>query len=111
MTGRTGGVGRRAWGGVGLAVAACCLVISPAGGQPEAQGDMGFAGAGPADQNDVMRVIHELTAMQRPDSGFVDLAGGEVKAGEILVGREPRGLHVIGDRPHFPLGQFGLQKL
>ena len=43
--------------------------------------------------------------------GFVDLAGREVEAGEILVGREARGLHVIGDGAHFAFCHLGLQEL
>jgi len=64
-----------------------------------------------ADQHDILGAIHELAAMQGPDSGLVDLAGGEVEAREVLVGREARGLHVIGDGPHLAFGQFGLEQL
>lgn len=40
--------------------------------------DMGLASARATDQNDVLRTVDELTAMQGPDGGLVDLAGGEV---------------------------------
>ena len=72
---------------------------------------MGLAGARATDQDHVLRPIHELTAMQCPDSGLIDLAGGEVEAREILVGWEARGLHVISDGAHLAFGQFGLQQL
>ena len=60
-------------------------------------GDVAFAGAGPADQNDVFRILYELTAMKLPDSGLVDVARCEVKAREVLVGWEARHLRVIGN--------------
>jgi hypothetical protein len=53
----------------------------------ERGGDMGLAGSRPTDQHDVLGLIHELAAVQGPDSGLVDLAGGEVEAGEILARR------------------------
>ena len=49
-------------------------------------GDMGFAGARAASQDHVLGSIQELTAMQGPDGGLVDLAGGKVKPREVLVG-------------------------
>jgi hypothetical protein len=42
--------------------------------------DMGLARSRAADEDHVLRAVHELTAMQGPDCGLVDLAGGEVKA-------------------------------
>ena len=77
----------------------------------EGRRDMGLAGARPADQNDVLGPIHELAAMQRPDGSLIDLTRREVEAREVLVGREPRGLHVIGNGADFALGQFGLEEL
>ena len=49
-------------------------------------GDMGLAGSRAADQNNILGTVHELASVQRPDSGLVDLAGGEVEAREVLVG-------------------------
>jgi hypothetical protein len=54
----------------------------------EGRCDMGIAGARTADQDHVLGTIHELAAVQGPDGGFVDLAGGKVEASEVLVGRE-----------------------
>lgn len=59
--------------------------------------DRALAAVRATDEDHVLRPVHELTAMQRPDCGLIDLTGRKVKAGEILVGREPCGLHVIGD--------------
>ena len=36
---------------------------------------------------------------------------GEVEAGEVLVGWEASSLHVAGNGPDLPLGDFGLQQL
>ena len=77
----------------------------------ERRGDMGLAGARPADQDDVVGAVHELAAVQLADQGLVDLAGGEVEAGQVLVGREARGLEVIGDGADLAFGDLGLQQL
>jgi hypothetical protein len=52
---------------------------------------MGLTGAGAADQLDVLGAIHEVTAMQLPHRGLVDLAGCEVEAGKVLVSGEAGG--------------------
>ena len=77
----------------------------------ERGGDVGLAGSGAADQHDIVGAIDELAAMQLADHGLVDLAGGEVEAGQILVGREPGGLDLVGDRPDLALGDLGLEQL
>jgi hypothetical protein len=46
----------------------------------EGGGDMCFSGSWATDQDHVLGAVHELTAVQGPDSGLVDLAGGEVEA-------------------------------
>ena len=73
--------------------------------------DMRFASARATDKHDVLRPIHELASVQLAHRGFVDLAGGEVEAGDVLVGREASGLHVIGDGADLALGHLGLQQL
>jgi hypothetical protein len=50
-------------------------------------GDMGLAGAGSADQHDVLSCVEEAALVQLAHRGPVDLAGGEIEADEILVGR------------------------
>ena len=49
--------------------------------------------------------------MQLANQGFVDLAAGKVKTRQILVGREPCGLDLLGDGADLPLGDLGLQQL
>ena len=73
--------------------------------------DMGFTGARAANQDDVLGAGHELTTVELPHHGFVDLAGSEVEAGQVLVSWEARGLHVIGDGADLALGQLGLEQL
>ena len=77
----------------------------------EGGSDIGFSGARAADQNDILRPIHERAAVQRPDGGLVDFAGGKVEAGEVLAGRKAGRLHVTGDGANLAFGQFGLQQL
>jgi hypothetical protein len=41
---------------------------------------MGLAGSRAANEDHVLGAVHELATVQRPDSGLVDLDGGEVEA-------------------------------
>ena len=65
---------------------------------PQSSGDVRLAGAGPANQDDVVSAVDKLAAMQLPNQSFVGLAGCEVEPGQVLVSREPGGLDLIGDR-------------
>ena len=56
----------------------------------EGRGDMGFARAWPANQDDVLGTVAELATMQLTNQSLVDLACGKIEAGQILVSREPR---------------------
>ena len=77
----------------------------------EGGGNMGFSSAGAADQDNVLRAVHELTAMKLPYSGLVDLTGREVEAGEVLVSWEAGRLHVIGNGPDLTFCDLSLQQL
>jgi hypothetical protein len=77
----------------------------------EGRRDMGLARARAADQDHVLSPVDELAAMQSPAGGFVDLAGGEVEARDVFIGREAGGLHVIGDGTDLAFGQLRLQQL
>jgi hypothetical protein len=72
---------------------------------------MGFPCARAADQNGVLCAVEELASMKLTHRRLVDLAGCEVEAGEILVGREACGLQMMGDGAHLALGQFSLEQL
>ena len=41
----------------------------------------------------------------------VDLAAGKIKTRQFFVGREPRGLELIGDGADFALGHLGFEQL
>ena len=56
----------------------------------EGGGGMGFARSGATNQHDVLCTIQQLAFVSLAHCGLVDLAGGEVEAGEILVGRKAR---------------------
>ncbi len=73
--------------------------------------DMCFSHARPADENDILGFVHELTPMQLAHGSFVDLAGGEVISGDVFVGREASCLHVIGDGADLALCHLGFQQL
>ena len=72
---------------------------------------MGLASTWAADQHHIVRAVDEGAAMQLLDCGLIDLAGGKVEAGQILVGREAGPLEVIGDGPDLPLGKLSLEQL
>jgi hypothetical protein len=59
-------------------------------------GEMRLACAGAADQDDIVSVFQELAAMQLTRERLVDLAAGEVEAGEIAIVREAGCLELIG---------------
>src|ERR1700677_379438 len=74
-------------------------------------GEMRLACAGAADQDDVVGVFQELAAMELTCERLVDLAAGEVEAGEIAIVLEAGGLEPIGRRSDLPVGRLGLQEL
>ncbi len=71
--------------------------------------DMCFSCARSADKDNILRSVHELASVQLAHRCFVDFAGGEVEAGEVLVGRKAGDLHVIGDGADLTLGHLGFQ--
>lgn len=77
----------------------------------ESRGDVGLAGTGTTDQDDVVRVVEELAATELAHERLIDLAAGEVEAGEVAIGREAGGLELVSGRAHLPLGSLGLQEL
>src|SRR4051812_14921519 len=59
-------------------------------------GEMGLSRTGPADQDDVVGVLQELATVKLAHQSLVDLATGEVEAGEIAVVRKTRRFELIG---------------
>src|SRR6202161_933915 len=74
-------------------------------------GEMRLACAGAADQDDVVGVFQELAAMELTCERLVDLAAGEVEAGEIAIVLEAGGLELIGRGSDLSVGRLGLQEL
>jgi len=70
--------------------------------------DVRFAGAGTADEDDVVCVVEELASVELANERLVDLAAGEVEAIEISVGREASSLKLVCGRSNFPFGRLGL---
>src|SRR5579863_2770628 len=60
------------------------------------RGEMRLARAGAADQDDIVGVFQKVAAMELTCERLVDLAAGEVEAGEIAIVRKASGLELIG---------------
>jgi len=60
------------------------------------RGEMRLARAGAADQYDIVGVFQKLATTELAYKRLVDLAAGEVEAGEIAIVREAGGLELIG---------------
>src|ERR1700728_2430346 len=58
-------------------------------------GEMRLPRAGAADQDDIMGVSQELAAVELTRERLVDLAAGEVEAGEIAIVREASRLELV----------------
>src|ERR1700743_421966 len=74
-------------------------------------GDVSLAGTGPTDQHNIVGGLDKVTAMKLPDQGFVDLAAGEVEAGQVAIGREACGLELICHGANLSLGSLRLEQL
>ena len=72
---------------------------------------MGLACARTADQDNVVGIVNELTAMQLSHERFVDLAARKIEAVEIAIGRKPGRLELISGRANFAFGSLGLEQL
>ena len=74
-------------------------------------GEMRLARSWSADEHDVVGVRQELAAVQLSHQRLVDLAGGEVEAGEVAIVRKARGLELVSGGPHLPAGHLRLEQL
>jgi hypothetical protein len=70
---------------------------------------VGLARARPADEHDIVGGLDKVTAVQLPDQSFIDLAAGEVEAGQVAIGREACNLDLVGHGPNLALGGLGLE--
>ena len=60
------------------------------------RGEVRLAGSGTADEDDVVGVLQELASVELARQRLIDLAAGEVEAGEIAIVREARDLEPVG---------------
>ena len=74
-------------------------------------GQVRLACARATDQHDVLRTVQERAAMKPAHQRFIDAALGEVEADQIAMRREPRRLHLVGERLHLALRTLGGQQL
>jgi hypothetical protein len=70
-----------------------------------------LARAWAADQDDIARVLQKRAAVKLSRQRLLDLAAGEVEAGDAATVRETGGLELVGRRSHLPIGHLGLQEL
>ena len=70
-----------------------------------------LAGAGSADQDDVVRLLGEGHVGQLHHQLAVHRRDLEVEAGQIAVHRELRCVHLVAHRAHRPVGRLGLQQM
>ena len=90
-----------------VAPAACALSDA---GPRDGDGEMGLAGAGAADQDDVALALQEAAAGELLDQGLVDRRGGEVEVGQLLGRWQPGGRHLVLDRARRLVGDLDLQQ-
>lgn len=60
------------------------------------RGNVRFACAGTADQDDVVGFIDKVTAMKLPHERLIDLTAGKIEAVQIAVSRKARSLELVG---------------
>ena len=74
-------------------------------------GEVGLAGAGSADEHDVLRLFSERQFSQRVDQLAVHRRTLEVEACQFAVHRELGGVHLMADRAHSAVRGLGLQQV
>ena len=93
----------------GVEEARLLTIVDQRGAQSD--GDVGFAGAGSTDQNEVVRLFSELARAERFDLGLGDRGRGVIEGGEVLVVGELRNPHLILDGAHPPLYSLSVDQL
>jgi hypothetical protein len=78
------------------------------GSPPQGCGQVGFAGAGAADQDQVMRGRHEGCAGQLLDLRLRQGRFGPIKPGQIAVYRKARDLELVAQAADLAIGELGL---
>src|SRR5450830_1634177 len=74
-------------------------------------GNVGLTRSWSSHENHVVGILQELTAVQLPNQGFIDLAVAEVEARQVSIGREPCHLELIGHRAYLPFGGLSRRRI
>ena len=86
------------------------VVVGLNGLYRDSGGQVCLAGARPTDEDDVLRIVEKLAAVQRSDERLIDTALSEVEARQIPIGREAGGLHLVVDRADLAFSHLGLEQ-
>ena len=84
---------------------------TPDAGAGDADGEMGFARAGTADQNQVALMLQECPAGQVPYQGLVDRCVVEAELVDLLGQRQLGDGHLVFDRARLLLADLGMQEV
>jgi hypothetical protein len=80
-------------------------------GAGDADGDVGLAGAGAADQHEVALLSQEAAAGELPHEGLVDRRAVEDELVDLLGHRQPGDGDLVLDRAGLLLGELGGQEV
>ena len=87
------------------------LAVMLDGLDADRRGEVRFACARAADQDDIVSIFQELAAMELSYERLVDFATGEVEAGKVAIVWETGRLELVGRRSDLPVGRLRLQEL
>lgn len=74
-------------------------------------GEVALAGAGAADEHDVLGLFGGVDAGELFDLPAVGLALGVIEAGQIAVYREACRVHLVADRAQVAVGTLGFEQV
>ena len=80
-------------------------------GTADRYGEVGFAGAGAADQHGVALAGEEAAGREVADQHFIDRRRGEVEAGDLFGQRQLGDRQLVLDRTRLLLGDLGLKQI
>ena len=80
------------------------------GGDTECDGKMGFAGAGSANQDQIVRRFQIVPLGQLLDAGTVQGCFAPVKGCQITMDRDAGGFKLIAQTARLPIGLFGIRQ-
>ncbi len=92
-------------------VEAHALAVAGDAGHSKSRGQVALAGAGSADENNVVRSFGERHAGQLHHQLAIHRRDVEVEAGEVPMHRELGRSHLVAHRAHLAVGTLGLQQV